>query len=244
MFTLSLSSNIKDVLGYVESFQKQVPFAVALALTRTAQDLQKEIYSEEKRVFVGPTRYTLNSMYVRKATKVNLVASVGLKDRLLSGTQRGHDKTIGHQFTGGRRERKSIENYAQSAGLISANEYLVPSAGARLDSDGNMSRGQVQQLMSQLRLGIDPNQFATKSARSTRNRKKAGEVFWSRGGHLPRGIWLRVDRGVLPVMMVEADVKYAQLVDVAKLGQRVSAAKFDGHLRKAWQQALATANRR
>ena len=239
---ISVKDNVREVLAFTDRLSKQYEFAVARALTDTAVELRIELYAEQRRVFDRPTRYTQNSMFVRKATRAKLTAEVLLKDRLLSGTTRSHVDTIGHQYTGGNRRAKAIELYGRRAGLMAQNEFLVPGAGARLDSNGNMSRGQVQQVLSQIRLGIDPASFATKSTRSVRNQKRAGLMFWSRGdGHLPRGVWLRTATGVLPVLLVERNLKYDQLVKVQQIGDRVFARSFEANLRRSWASAKATA---
>ena len=238
---LSVKSNIDEVLRFTDRFNRNFPFAVALALTRTAQDVQREVYDEQRDEFDRPTPYTMNDLFIKKATKNNLVAEVAVKDRLYSKTTRSPEDILGHQFLGGgKRKRKAIEVYATQAGLIGPSEYLVPSDYAKLDAYGNMSRGQVAQIMSQLRLGIDLYQYASKSKRSMAKRRGVG-YFWSRGGHLARGVWKRDGRyDVVPVLMVAGSVSYTARINVSRVGERVTAAKFAGHLRAAWEQALRT----
>lgn len=237
---ISVKSNVDEVLRGLDRFMDQAPFAIAVALTKTAVKLKDEIVAEQAKVFDRPTPYTQRGMFVRKATKQRLVAEVLLKDRLLSGTSRSRVETIGHQYSGGARRRKAIEYFATRAGLIGANEYLVPSTGARLDSYGNMSRGQVAQVMSQLKLGSDPASHATKSVRSKRNQRLAGLMFWSRGGHLQRGVWMRTSISVVPVLMAESNVKYSKRIDIQRIGDRVFAQHFKPALEQSWARALAT----
>jgi hypothetical protein len=238
---ISIKSNINEVLRFTDGLIKQQRFAVASALTATATELRSELYAEQKRVFDRPTPYTQRSMFVRKATPQKLVAEVILKDRLLSKTTRSPAQILGHQYEGGKRKRKQIEEYCERAGLLSANEYLVPSEGARLDQYGNMSKGQVAQLISQLRVGLDPLTYASKSTRSVRNQRKAGQVFWSRGGSLARGVWMRAGDSVVPVLMVERNINYRQRIDVKRIGDKVFGLQFEANLRTAWARAKATA---
>lgn len=239
---INLSSNINEVLSFTDKFSKQYRFAVAVALTKTAVDVQKAIYADQRTSFKSPTPYTMKGLFIKGATKDNLQAETAVKDRLYSKTTRSPAEIIGHQYYGGVRKRKAIEGYATRAGLIGPREYLVPSQYAKLDGYGNMRKGQVAQIMSQLRIGIDENQYATKSARSKRNQKKAGSYFWSRGGHLARGVWLREGRSdVLPVLMAEGAVRYRPLIDIKRIGDAVARQKFSGHLLAAWRTAMATA---
>ncbi|WP_428421944.1 hypothetical protein [Methylibium sp.] len=237
----SVSSNVEEVIGSTARFVKQMRFATAVALTKTGKDVQAALYGEMRGVFDRPTSYTLRSLFLKPATRDDLTAVVQLKDQELSKTSRTPDDILGQEFKGGYRMRKGIERYAERAGLISASEYLVPGAGARLDSFGNMSRGQTAQVMSQLRLGLDPTSWATKSARSKRNQKRAGEMFWSRGGHLARGAWLRRGRAVLPVLIVVDRPHYQQRIDIPSTGASVTASVFDRHLTEAVASAWATA---
>lgn len=239
---ISLNSNIGNVLSFVDKLNRQYPFAVASALTKTAGDVQAAIYDEQRSRFDRPTPYTMKALFIKKATPQNQTAEVAVKDRLYSKTSRSPADILGHQYYGGQRKRKAIEVYATRAGLIGPSEFLVPSEYAKKDAWGNMSRGQVAQIMSQIRIGIDQYQYATKSSRSKLNQKKAGAYFWSRGGHLARGVWLRDGRfEVVPVLMVESTVTYRQLIDVQGIGQRTAARTFDANFAASWRRALATA---
>jgi hypothetical protein len=154
---------------------------------------------------------------------------------------------LAHQFAGGGRTWKGLERWLHRAGLIGAGEFVAPGAGARLDSFGNLSRGQIQQIISQLRIGGDPQQFASKSARSRRNVKKAGRIFWARGnardGHLPRGAW--IDQGgavgLRPLLLVVSRPSYRRRIELERIGRDVVAREFQGEFDKAMRDALATA---
>lgn len=240
LIVINISHNIDQQLGFLSRLHDQFPFAVAVALTKTAVDIEKATVDAMRRDFDRPTPYTLRAFYVSKATKHRLVASIELKDRRLSKVAAAANETIGHQFTGGTRNTKSLERYAQRAGLISSGEYLVPSVGAPLDRYGNLSRGQTAKIMSQLRLGLDEYAWQSKSRRSRASRRLDG-YFWSRGGRLPRGVWLRAGTGVKPVLMVAAGVAYPKLIDVDRIGMRITNAVFERHLSQAWSRAIATA---
>ncbi len=60
--------------------KSQLPFATAKALTLTGQKVKAGITSAMQRSFSNPTPYTLNSVYLKPATKTNLVAEVELKN--------------------------------------------------------------------------------------------------------------------------------------------------------------------
>jgi hypothetical protein len=220
---------------------RQVPFAAAVALTRTAKRVQQETVEEMRRRFDRPTPFTLKSIYMRPAKKSDLTAMVWLKDQPAGKSRLSMAEIIGHQFTGGSRIAKPIEFWLARAGLISPSERVVPGAAARLDQYGNMSRGQVQQILSQLKIGPDPAQWATKSARSRRHVRQAGELFWSRGGHLPRGVWMRQGRHVRPVLIVVSGTSYRRRIDLQRIGKQVTAQHFNDEFNRAFAEAMRTA---
>jgi hypothetical protein len=60
-------------------FKSQIPFASALALTRTTQDVQREETATLPRVFDRPTPFTMNAIAIKAATKAILTATVYIR---------------------------------------------------------------------------------------------------------------------------------------------------------------------
>ncbi len=78
---ISFESNIREWAESMNEFQReQVPFATALALTRTAEDAREEHRRLLPVVFDRPTRYTMNALRVTTSNKYTLKASVFFKD--------------------------------------------------------------------------------------------------------------------------------------------------------------------
>lgn len=234
---------LEEVTRTIRNLEKQTRFATAKALTKTAQKVQTKLVRKMQKKFDRPTPYTLRSTFIKPATKGNLTAMVGLKDRAGSKAGLPPAELLAHHFTGGGRAIKGLERYLQRAGLISAGEFVVPGAGARLDRYGNMSRGQIAQLMSQLRIGIDPHQYASKSARSRRNVSKAGRIFWSRGGHLARGAWIDMGNsaGVRPLLVVVKGARYKRRIDLEQIAHKVVSKEWDATFEAALADAMRTA---
>lgn len=244
MLKIGVKHNLQNTIRMLdERVRKQVPFATAKALTKTVQKVQSETYAEMRANFERPTPIVMRSLFIKPAKKTDLTAAVYLKGSDLGGKNRlgSMAAIIGHQFSGGHRRQKGIEYWLQRAGMISSGEHVAPGAGARLDQYGNISRGQLVQIMSQLRLGLDPYSWKSNSARSRRNVKKAGEFFWSRGGHLARGVWVRAGRNVRPVLMVISKPKYRQRIDMLRIAERVVASSFNAEFSKAFDEAVRTA---
>lgn len=244
---------------------RQIPYAVARTLTQVAAQAKTSTESAMAAKFDRPTPWTMKSLYYAPANKHDspIMSRVWLMDgQARPGGRAGQDKmsVIGHQFLGGDRPRKLLEYWLQRAGLIGAGEYIAPGERARLDRYGNMSRGQVQQIMSQLRLGVDKEAWSSKSKRSRRNVAKAGEMFFSRGPgnwhggrswkngrsqHLPKGVWMRVKVGfgqaVVPILMVITKPRYTQRIDLLGIGRKVHERNFHRLYRANFAAAMSTA---
>lgn len=261
---------LDKTLAELAGKQKQVRFGTAVALTRTAKRAQVAVADEFKVKFDRPTRTTLKSMWVKPATKANLEAMVYVKDRPLGGKNPySMAEILKHQFTGGTRIAKQMELILRRDGFLLQNEFVVPGAGAKLDSNGNMNRGQIVQILSQIgvrTMGYDSN--PTKSKRSRRNVARAGKIFWSlgsgnmgkvtvridkasgltyntyegRGGkasHLPKGAWVRDGRSVKPLLIAISGQRYRKRIEL----DRIVRAQVDKYFTQEFDQAFADAMR-
>ncbi len=225
---------------------RQIPFAASQALNATARSVRTATLAEMAANFDRPTPLVMKSLFITPATKAKLQASVYLKDREIGGKNiRSMAEIIGHQFAGGTRLRKRMENAFTDAGLIGIGEYLVPGPDAKLDQYGNLSRGQTQQIYAALRLFRDPYQNATQSARSRRNAKAAGRIHWSDGkgaNKLRRGLWATDARGFPKLLLLAIPTPvYRRRIDMDKQVAAIVASEFDAHFDAALKKALATA---
>ena len=84
----SVGLDIPDAVKLANAITKQIPFAMAKALTLTAIQAQTDIVQAIAQVFDHPTPYTLNSTYVVPATKDRLEATVKLKNESAKGYPR------------------------------------------------------------------------------------------------------------------------------------------------------------
>lgn len=238
MSTIKVSIDAKAVRAQLTKLQQQqMPFAMALTVTRLARRVQGELVRTMSTTFDRPTTFTLGSTFATMATKQSPTAEVGMSPEPLSKSRLGPADVLGHQFSGGARRHKALEGWLAKAGYLSPGEYVAPGKRAELDANGNMSRGQVQQIMSQLRAGPDTAQFKSTSARSKRNVKRAGVLFWSRGGRLRRGVWMRDGRNVRPILMVVSAPSYTQRIDLPTLAQGI----VDKHKDREYVDALVYA---
>jgi hypothetical protein len=244
VFTLDVRSNITDVIAKLKTNRTdQLPYATALALTRTAQLTQQYLVSLMPRVFDRPTPYTLNSLYIRSATKSNLVASVYIKDEALRGTPA--DRYLRPEIEGGQRNLKRSERALQASGLMPANSMAVPAIGAEIDQYGNMKAAQIIAILAAVKAlaGQSYTSYAAAAARRKRGKYKNLKYFVAMpGSHLKPGVYERLSaRHVVPVMLFVPRFVYRQRFDFYGEGQRFAQSAFNDQFAKAWLQALSTA---
>ena len=245
----------------IGNLEKQQRAATMIALTKTAVHT-KRMMVEEFKGFDRPTPATLKSFFVDPAKREKLWSRVYLKDTSLGGKNRKSAAEIfGHHFEGGHRLRKALEGLLTQYNFIKPGEMVVPGGAAKLDRYGNMGRGQINQILSQLKIvrsGFD--NAPTKSRRSKRNVARAGVIFWSYGreankkplidkdtgieygysggaaSRLARGAWVRDGGRVRPLLLVVRSATYRKRFDMQRTGQdavdRYFRAEFDAALVK------------
>jgi hypothetical protein len=232
---MSVKADFKAVEKQLNNLQKkQLPYATALALTRTTQTIQKLQVREMERVFDSPTRFTLRGTRIKPASKKKLESSVEFKDWIPKGT--APDTYLAAQITGGQRNRKRSERWLQGRRLISSGESLVPSKHARLNKFGNVTRGRTTKMLSNLNAQYDRRQNTTDS------KKRAYFIATIKGR---RAVWERYGRGgksVRPFMIITSNQpNYSRAYDFHGLSKRHAQRLFPRKFDEALRHALATA---
>lgn len=181
------TKGIEDVVkGLKYLRQEKVPLVMAKALNDTAWLVRERTMETMRGVFDRPTPFTMKSFRVHKATKRNLIARVDFEWGRL-----GYMKT---QVEGGLRSRKRSEIALQKEGIMRPGQLWVPGKGARLNQYGNISGGQITQILSVLKAAeMSSGYSANLTARSAKLNRKPRDYFVvrkKRGGLLP-GIYER-----------------------------------------------------
>ena len=123
--------------------QRQIEIATQRAVLKTAQAVREAEVDEMKRCFSSPTRFTLNA-FKTTFDKARITATVEIKDGYWTRSQ-NYLKT---QSISGERRRKAFENALQRVDVLPAGWMVVPGDAADLDSFGNISVGQIRQILS------------------------------------------------------------------------------------------------
>src|SRR5262245_27601209 len=165
--------------------KSQLPFATALTLTWTARDMQGAIKAAMPAIYDRPTRFTIEGVFLRAATKDKLEAYVFLRDEATKGTP--PVKYLVPTVYGGHRKPKRFELALRAAGVLGPGELTVFGSGATLNTYGNIPGSKIGQILSRVGGQRDRLQNVSGSARSVRKRKKNGIFVPSPNSTLPRG---------------------------------------------------------
>ena len=248
-----------------QQVQKQLPFAIAQAMTASAKKAQAALKAQTPRYIDRPTRWTLNSTYVKFATKRNLQASVGFKDFASKGTPAG--KYLNYLSSGGPRRSKSTERQLQRSGLLRPGQFIVPTnvTPLNLNQYGNLSGGAYTQVLSRLKaLGQQGYTANVSQSRRSQAKRTQRDYFLGRPGNLPLGIQARVGpkpkgtggkgsarggrpvtanlpRGFHTVFYVTRTPVYRATFPIQKIIQGTFINTFNGNLQSSLERALANA---
>jgi hypothetical protein len=239
MFQLDVRDNIAEVLRRVEAREKSIPVAISNALNVTVFKVREMEVVEMKRVFDRPTRYTLNSLFIFRATAANPVARVFLKEMYL-GPSSSKRHYLHPQIYGGGRPLKTFEYALRQHGFLPPGMFAVPGEAAKIDAYGNMSRGQIMQIMSALKAAENRAGYsANRTARSIKRRgRKLPQFFVGRpgGGRLPLGVWQSIRFGhgsaVKPVLIFVKQPVYQARFNFFDVAQRVASKAFPLYLER------------
>lgn len=259
---LTLQVNTLPVKSWLNDIQRQhLPFATAIALTGTAKYVRAQVINEMKRQFDRPKPSTVNEtkgpLYLKSADYKKLragqhdYAEVGVKDTPMP---KGDPALawLSHHIRGGRRIEKRSEFLLRTAGVLPPGYFAVPGSGARLNKYGNMSTGQIQQILSAVRAQRDShaNTPYAPRGRNARRNLTQGDYFVasrnrSRTAHLPEGVWERYGRSrfeIRPVLIfVPAAPRYRKRLKFFEMCEQVGRSRYRIEFHLAMRRALATA---
>ena len=246
MLQISMTQDLDRLRSEVATIHRdQIPFATALALTRTADAARASIRQEMSRRFDRPTPFILASLFIEPATKTKLSANVFVKDvkfKADSGVR------IEPEFVGGRRRFKGYEALLRSIGLLAGDEQAVPGGGATLDQYGNISRAEVNQILAWFRAhpegGTRKNLDDKSRDRMTKGTKKRyGQRYYYQATGRGRGVYKAVSTGwgtaIKPMLMFVRRPRYQRRINMPEVIRGVTAAQFPSWFRDAMQQATS-----
>lgn len=251
MMLIGVRANIDEMLSAASALEReQMPFATALALTRTAQYAKAELVSLMDVVFDRPTPFTKGALYIVPATKQRLTATVKVKDEAAKGNPAV--RWLMPEIFGGTRNMKGFEALLMRNGLLPRGWYAVPAIGAPLDGYGNVPGNVITKILSQLQASRDSTANESADVRRRRNRRQQqGRYFAVIPGRAPRnklppGIYERFGTTqhakVVPVFVFTSKAPhYQKRYDFYGVGERIARERFPTEFRAAMKVALESA---
>lgn len=251
---------VYDQLSQLEL--QQLPYAHTLALNNTAEYARRAELQEFRRQFDRPKPSTLNEKagplrikYAKRGLYPNDFAEVRVKD---TPQVKGEPALVylSHNIHGGRRAEKRSESLLRRAGILFPGYYTVPADGARFDQYGNMSAGQMQEILSAVGAQRDAlSNFKGRTLKDAyrkqrRMRSAAAKYFVAyrsrqQTRHLAEGIWQRFgnsDWEVRPVLLfVKGAPRYKKRIRWEETAMGVARMRFPIEFHQAMKYALATA---
>jgi hypothetical protein len=245
MAMLKIAANgIKAVQAEIATLDKQVTFATALALTRTAQLVKKGELDVMRKRLDRPTPITMNSLFVQPATRQKLEARVWFKDAWSSGVPA--DTCMQPAVYGGTRRHKRMEKALIARQIMKPNQYAIP-AKEFLNQYGNITGGLAKKVLSGLGAAETTAGFKANATGSRRSRKKgnADRFFVLDGLDRSRGIWERKGTrwgdAIRPVFLFKDAPRYKVRVPFEKIAANIVKAHLEQQFDAAFAQARATA---
>lgn len=217
--------------------KKQVPFAAAKAITKTAKAVGQRFQSDMAGAFKSASPFVKRATFSTSATKANLTATVGLKDQKQSGGT-APAVLLKEHFTGGLRGNKPFEKAITALGGMPAGYRAVPGSGIKLDAYGNPSRKEIGEMLGSLRTRMQVFKGRGKTT------ELVGFFIVPVGAksHLHAGIYKRLARGAIKAMFLfVSKADYRKVMDMERSAREVVAREFNPNFDSAFADAMRTA---
>ena len=216
--------------------QKQLPFATALAITRTAKSVEQRLLADMSSAFKPASPYVAHSTFSTAATKQNLTATIGLKDiKPVSGT--APSVLLKEHFSGGLRGNKPFEKAITSLGGLPTGWRAIPGSGIKLDAYGNPSRREIGEMLGALRSHLQ--------IYKGRGKRLTLTVFFvvpvGAQSNLPPGIYKRLDRTIKAMFIFVQSARYRKVIDFERSAAQVVAREFQPAFDAAFRDAIRSA---
>ncbi|MBY0237879.1 MAG: hypothetical protein K2X55_01045 [Burkholderiaceae bacterium] len=197
--------------------QRQLPFAVAKAMTATVKQAQAAETAHINTAFNRPTPFTQKAIGISVATRTNLAASVFVRN--------AQAKYLAVQAVGGQRELKTFEQRFAEQGRA---QVALPGRGIALNQYGNITRAKIKRIAGDLNSSGGAKRFF------------AGKP---KGTTLPSGVYARTNdnRHITPLLVFATDATYQKRFQFSELAQETITAKWEANLTAAWLDAVRTA---
>ncbi|MDR1276395.1 MAG: hypothetical protein LBL72_08475 [Candidatus Accumulibacter sp.] len=248
------SSGLMKLKAKIVDMGKQTRFAAMRAINAAVREGAEKTKSEMRRVFDRPTPWVVGGVRYKKADKIRLEGAIDLD---YWGNKQGVavDQVLRAEIGGGGRRLKRHEIALQRAGILPRGMAIVPGDAAKKDAFGNMSAGQIVQIIAYFRVfgeqGYKANIDDKGRKRLATDKRKSGQrgfvYFALRAprGKLPPGIYQRFQSAfgsaIKPVMIFVRAPTYRRRLDFYGVAGKAALAEFDRSFPKFFDEAMKSA---
>lgn len=236
------ATGIANSLAALQALAGNLPGrALADALNHTANQARQALKAEMASVFDRPTPFTLNAVRVLNAKPNSLEAAVWVKDEKDNASKgMAPEDWVAPQVFGGSRSDKKSETLLRAKGILPAGKFIAPASGARLDAYGNISRGQMVQILSGLSAIEGKAGYTANASAKWRSLRKghAQAFFVLRRGKTPIGIAERRGKSMAMVLAFVSQPQYRRRLDFHGVVERIADANLEANIDKAITDAL------
>ncbi len=222
-------TGVQQTIAALQDKQKQMAYAAAVALTRTAKAVKDAMPALMNAELDRPTPFTTRGLFVTSATKASLTAKVGFMDRQAAYMQL--------QIAGG--TRKPGPHGIKLPGDIVLNAF------------GNIPRGTIAKLKAAAEDGTLSKAIGRRLGLGDRRKGAAPvELFYGRPlrknkSLAPLGIWRRVPghpgKLVPVIIFTDKTLTYKPRFHFATDAERIIRAEWPGNFARAFDEAMRTA---
>jgi hypothetical protein len=230
VITTEAQKNLQEKLSKLA--KEEMPFVTALTLTKTAFYIKTDMEGVIVRNFKNPNAYTRNSIYAKYATKSNQEAVVNIKNVNGKGTSAA--QYLLAEVFGGKRHAKRSEVLLRSIGIMHDDETWVPGSGIRTDSGGNVTGGQMQQILSAL--GAQSDRYQNSTDNSKKKNKTVADIYFAQYGPNVRGVFKAGPKRSASMLL--RFVPYVPSYSVKLPFNKIAQSSANRHYEKAFNEAV------
>jgi hypothetical protein len=240
---LDITDNIDDVVADLTRLEReQSIFAAAVTITRVTKLTEAALRENLEDTFDKLTPFAGKGTFSTSATKRELTAEVGMRDK---GGKSTPALYMREHFSGRERGAKPFERVFQRIGFLPDGYRAIPGNGMKLDGFGNPNRRQLGELIKQLKSGWRVFQGKGKRQSLVGYFVVTPERKDKRTEHLIPGIWRRIQKGkdsaVIPVFVFVPKADYGKVIDIEKIANETIRRVFAQEFSKAIAHAMRTA---
>jgi hypothetical protein len=224
MIKINVKVEMQKFLDKMNVARDQIPFATALALTKTAQGVRQDLKAAMQKSFSHMSAFTANSLYITTADKRRLAdgATIGVKEAAAG--------YLRPEIFGGSRG-PGIEKWLAAIGLPPSGYFAVPTENAKFvgGGKGRVSTAWLQKICQQLGAGKSEG----------KKRKNQTQIFalTAKKGRLVPGIYSQRGGTVTPLILFVPSVKYGKRFDFFGVAEQSARRRFPQEFADAVKRA-------